>query len=103
MPASESRYDESMNESLIIILLAVLLAFINTLWTRYQLDKEKRTKKQEGYRFGVILLFLIPLYGIFAFWYVGIRDGILTVIMFLVAHFIFEKIFKLPNDASYKK
>ena len=92
-----------MSESFIIILFAILLAFINTLWTRYQLDKEKKTKKQEGYRFGTLLLLIIPLYGIYAFWYVGIGNGILTVIIFLIAHFIFEKMFKLPNDASFKK
>ena len=92
-----------MSEKLIIFLIAILLAVLNTFWTRHQLDKEERTKKQEGVNFSVLLLATIPAYGIFAFWYVGIVNGFYTVIIFLITHYIFEKIFKLPNDARYKK
>ena len=92
-----------MSDDLKIYLFAILLAFINTFWLRYQLDKEKRTKKQEGEKFGLFLLAIIPAYGIFVFWYAGIAIGLYAIIIFLIVHFMFEKMFKLPKDARFKK
>ena len=92
-----------MSDDLKIYLFAILLAFINTFWLRYQLDKEKKTKKQEGEKFGVFLLVIIPAYGIFVFWYAGIAIGLYTIIIFIVVHYMFEKMFKLPKDARFKK
>ena len=92
-----------MSDRFIIYLFAILLALINTFWLRYQLDREKKTNKEEGTKFGVFLLAIIPAYGIFVFWYAGIAIGIWTIIIFLILHFMFEKMFKLPKDARFKK
>ena len=92
-----------MSDDLKIYLFAILLAFINTFWLRYQLDKEKRTNKHEGVKFGNLLLAIIPAYGIFVFWHAGIAIGFYTIIIFLIVHFMFEKMFKLPKDARFKK
>ena len=92
-----------MSDRFIIYLFAILLALINTFWLRYQLDREKRTKKEEGAKFGVFLLAIIPAYGIFVFWYAGIAIGLYTIIIFIVVHYMFEKMFKLPKDARFKK
>ena len=53
-----------MDDELKIYLFAMLLALINTFWLRYQLDREKKTNKEEGTKFGVFLLAIIPAYGI---------------------------------------
>ena len=92
-----------MSDDLKIYLFAILLAFINTFWLRYQLDREKKTNKEEGTKFGVFILTIIPAYGIFVFWYAGIAIGLWTIIIFLIVHFMFEKMFKLPKDARFKK
>ena len=92
-----------MSDRFIIYLFAILLALINTFWLRYQLDREKKTNKEEGTKFGVFLLAIIPAYGIFVFWYAGIANGLWTIIIFLIVHFMFEKMFKLPKDARFKK
>ena len=92
-----------MSDGFIIYLFAILLAFINTFWLRYQLDKEKKTKKHEGVKFGNFLLAIIPAYGLFVFWYAGIAIGVYTIIIFIVVHYMFEKMFKLPKDARFKK
>ena len=44
----------------IIYLFAILLALTNTFWLRYQLDKEKKTKKQKLY-FSIVLVDLPEL------------------------------------------
>ena len=92
-----------MDDELKIYFIAMLLALINTFWLRYQLDREKKTNKEEGTKFGVFILAIIPAYGIFVFWYAGIAIGIWTIIIFLILHFMFEKMFKLPKDARFKK
>ena len=92
-----------MSDGFIIYLFAILLAFINTFWLRYQLDREKGTKKEEGVKFGVFLLAIVSAYGIFVFWYAGIAIGLYTIIIFIVVHYMFEKMFKLPKDARFKK
>ena len=92
-----------MSDDLKIYLFAILLALINTFWLRYQLDREKKTKKEEGTKFGVFLLAIIPAYGIFVFWHAGIAIGFSPIIIFLIVHFMFEKMFKLPKDARFKK
>ena len=92
-----------MTDRFIIYLFAILLALTNTFWLRYQLDKEKKTKKHEGVKFGNFLLAIIPAYGIFVFWYAGIAIGFSTIIIFLIVHYMFEKMFKLPKDARFKK
>jgi hypothetical protein len=96
-------YGEIMSEGYLIYLITTLLALTNTLWSRYQLNKEKQTNKQEGVKFGVFLLVIIPAYAIFIFWYSGMAIGFYTIIIFIITHYIFEKIFKLPNDARFKK
>ena len=73
-----------MSDRFIIYLFAILLALINTFWLRYQLDREKKTNKEEGTKFGVFLLAIIPAYGIFVFWYAGIAIGLWTIIIFLI-------------------
>ena len=92
-----------MSDRFIIYLFAILLALTNTFWLRYQLDKEKKTKKHEGVKFGNFLLAIIPAYGLFVFWYAGIAIGVYTIIIFIVVHYMFEKMFKLPKDARFKK
>ena len=92
-----------MTDRFIIYLFAILLALTNTFWLRYQLDKEKKTKKHEGVKFGNFLLAIIPAYGLFVFWYAGIAIGVYTIIIFIVVHYMFEKMFKLPKDARFKK
>ena len=92
-----------MSDKFIIYLFAILLALTNTFWLRYQLDKEKKTKKHEGVKFGNFLLAIIPAYGLFVFWYAGIAIGVYTIIIFIVVHYMFEKMFKLPKDARFKK
>ena len=87
----------------LIYLIPILLALSNTLLSRYHLTKEKQTNKQEVTPFGVFLLVIIPSYAIFVFWYSGLGVGFYTIIIFIVTHYIFEKIFKLPNDARFKK
>ena len=92
-----------MSDRFIIYLFAILLALINTFWLRYQLDREKKTNKEEGTKFGVFLLAIVPAYGIFVFWYAGIAIGFSTIIIFLIVHYMFEKMFKLPKDARFKR
>ena len=96
-------YGVIMSEEYLIYLITILLALSNTLWSRYQLNKEKQTNKQEGVKFGVFLLVIIPAYAIFIFWYSGMAIGFYTIIIFIITHYIFERIFKLPNDARFKK
>ena len=84
-----------MSDRFIIYLFAILLALINTFWLRYQLDKEKRTNKYEGVKFGNFLLAIIPAYGIFVFWHAGVAIGFYTIIIFLIVHYMFEKIFNI--------
>ena len=92
-----------MDDELKIYFIAMLLALINTFWLRYQLDREKKTNKEEGTKFGVFLLAIVPAYGIFVFWYAGIAIGFYTIIIFIVVHYMFEKMFKLPKDARFRK
>ena len=61
-----------------------------------------------GYRL-VISVFVgwalisVETHGLFVFWYAGIAIGVYTIIIFIVVHYMFEKMFKLPKDARFKK
>jgi hypothetical protein len=84
-------------ENIHIIIGAVALALINPLWSKYQIEKEKKTKKREGVKVGAFLLIFMVAYGIFAFWYAGIKIGLISLILFLIIHYAMEKIFKFDN------
>ena len=43
-------------ENIHIIIGAVALALINPLWSKYQIEKEKKTKKREGVKVGAFLV-----------------------------------------------
>ena len=80
-----------------IILGAVALALMNLLWSKYQIEKEKKTKRREGVKVGAFLLILMVAYGIFSFWYAGIKTGLISLILFLIIHYAMEKIFKFNH------
>ena len=77
------------------IIITILLAIISTSLTAYQIEKEKKSKKHELAKLGAIKFFIIIGFFLYCIWFLGFKNGIIIILIYITATttciYIFKK------------
>jgi len=87
------------------IILTVGLSFINNVWFKIQLDKEKKlgTTWIAGTYVGSFILVCLVLWTVYLFWFQGFKSALICIVIYLVLSYVLEKMFGFSKISNIKK
>lgn len=78
--------------NLVVHLLGTIIVLVIHLGTlKWNVEREKITKKRSSPLIGVLNLLMIGLWAVYVFWYQGLKIGIICLIFYLVVSYFLEK------------